>query len=173
LTTTLACAPSSTPDATPTPQPSQTIRLVNFNTDPAVQNVVRQIGSGDVAVPEIVFADLTGDGAEEAIVPITSSGTVGNIAYIVLTSKRGSPGETSVILTRRLERGSAGGLRMTVDAAGGYPALVETGAEYGPDDPFCCPTMLRRTTFRWDGSQLQVEREDKTQAPPNPKAKND
>jgi hypothetical protein len=167
----LACAPSSTTDSTPTPRPSQTIRLVNFNTDPAVQNVIRQLGSGEVAVSEIVFSDLTGDGADEAIVPITSGGTAGNIAYVVLTPKRGSPGETSVILTRRLERGSAGGLKLAVDTANGRPVLVETGAEYGAEDPFCCPTVLRRTTFRWDGSQLQVEREDKTNAPVNPKTR--
>jgi hypothetical protein len=169
----VACTPDATSDPKPTPRGAHEIRLVNFNTDPAVQNVIRQLGSGEVAVSEIVFADLTGDGADEAIVPITSGGTVGNIAYVVLTSKRGSPGETSVILTRRLERGSAGGLKMAVDNASGRAELVETGAEYGAEDPFCCPSVLRRTTFRWDGSQLQVEREDKTQAPVNPKTRGD
>jgi len=103
-------------------------------------------------------------------VPITSGGTVGNIAYVVLTKPKT---QSLVILTRRLERGSAGGIKMAVDTASGHPVLVETGAEYGPEDALCCPSMLRRTTFRWDGSQLQVEREDKTQAPPNPKTKGD
>ena len=60
-----------------------------------------------------------------------------------------------------------------MDTASGRPVLVETGAEYSAEDPFCSPTVLRRTTFRWDGSQLQVEREDKTPGPPNPKTRGD
>ena len=137
-------------------------------TNPAIQNTLRQLGSGEVAVREVLYADLTGDGLEEAIVPITSNGTVGNIAYVVLTMPKTDP---TVILTRRLEQGSAGGLKMTLDKSTGRPVLVETAAQYGDDDPFCCPSFLRRTTFRWDGTQLQVEREEKTPAPPNTKTK--
>ena len=62
---------------------------------------------------------------------------------------------------------------MTLDTGTGRNVLVETAAEYGDEDPFCCPTVLRRTTFRWDGSQLQVEREQKTQATPSPKLRGD
>jgi hypothetical protein len=173
VTLALACAPDAASGPKRTPSGYHDIRLVNFNTDPAVQNVMRQLGSGEVAVPDVLFADLTGDGADEAIVPISSAGTVGNIAYVVLTPKQGLPGETRAILTRRLERGSAGGLNMAVDTSGGRPLLVETAAEYGAEDPLCCPSMLRRTTFRWDGYQLQVEREDRTQAPVNPKTLGD
>jgi hypothetical protein len=168
----LACAPSapSSPKATTTPVDASAIRSVDLNSDTAIQNTLRQLGSGEIAVRDVVYVDLTGDGLEEAVVPFTSGGTVGNIAYVVLSMPKTAP---SAILTRRLERGSAGGLRMTVDTASGRPVLIETAAEYGDDDPFCCPTVLRRTTFRWDGSQLQVEREDKTQAPANPKTKGD
>jgi len=118
----------------------------------------------------VLYVDLTGDGLEEAIVPITSNGTAGNIAYLVLTLKKDVP---SVILTRRLERGSAGGLKMAVDMNSGRPVLTETAAEYGDEDPFCCPSVLRRTTFRWDGALLQVAREEKTPALVNPKTKGD
>jgi hypothetical protein len=121
-------------------------------------------------VREVQYVDLTGDGLEEAVVPITSGGTVGNIAYIVVTMPKTDP---AVILTRRLEQGSAGGLKMAIDTTTGQPVLVETAAQYGDEDPFCCPSVLRRTTFRWDGSQLQVEREEKTPGPPNPKTRGD
>jgi hypothetical protein len=168
----LACGSgdTSSPAAPPMPIDPGAIRRVDFTNDSSVQTALRQLGSGEVATREILFADLTGDGREEAVVPVTSDGTVGNIAYLVFTMK---PDGTSLILTRRLERGSAGGLRMTLDTGSGRAVLVETAAEYGAEDPFCCPTVLRRTTFRWDGSQLQVEREEKTQAPPGPKTRGD
>jgi hypothetical protein len=135
-----------------------------------VEKLLRQLGSGSVEGREIVYADLTDDGREEAIVPVASGGTVGNIAYLVFSLKDKAP---TVILTRRLERGSAGGLKMAVDTSSGRAVLVETGAEYSAEDPLCCPTMLRRTTFRWDGTQLQVEREEKTPAQVNPKTRGD
>lgn len=168
----LACgdggASSSKP--TPTPHDAAAIRRVDLTKEPAIETTLRQLGSGEVAVREVLYADLTGDGLEEAVVPITSGGTVGNIAYVVVTMPKTQP---SVILTRRLERGSAGGLKMALDSTSGRPVLIETAAEYGDEDPFCCPSVLRRTSFRWDGSQLQVEREEKTPAPANPKTKGD
>jgi hypothetical protein len=168
----LACGDggTSSPQATSTPRDPSTIRRVDLSADISLQNTLRQLGSGEIAIREVLYADLTGDGLEEAIVPITSGGTVGNIAYVVLTMPKTQP---SVILTRRLERGSAGGLKMAIETSSGRPVLVETAAEYGAEDSFCCPSMLRRTTFRWDGSQLQVEREDKTNAPANPKTRGD
>jgi hypothetical protein len=168
----LACGDggASSAKSTPTPRDPSAIRRVDLTKDPSVINTLRQLGSGEVAVREVLYADLTADGEDEAIVPVTSNGTVGNIAYVVLTMQKDAP---AVILTRRLERGSAGGLKMTVDTATGRSVLVETAAEYGPEDALCCPSVLRRTTFRWDGSQLQVEREEKTPAPANPKTRGD
>lgn len=153
---------------TPTPRDPSQIRSVDLTNDPAIQNTLRQLGSGEIDLREALYADLTGDGLDEAVLPVTSGGTVGNIAYIVVTMPKTSP---VVILTRRLEQGSAGGLKMALDTSSGRPVLVETAAEYGDEDPFCCPSVLRRTTFRWDGSQLQVAREEKTPAPPNPKTR--
>jgi hypothetical protein len=99
---------------------------------------------------------------------------VGNIAYLVFTLKHDAQLDSAtVILTRRLEQSSAGGLRMAVETSTGRAVLVETAAVYGDEDPFCCPSVLRRTTFRWDGSQLQVEREENTQTPGNPKTRGD
>jgi hypothetical protein len=138
---------------------------VNFAADASMQTALRQLGSGEVDTKGIIYADLTGDGREEAVVPVTSSGTIGNIAYLVYTLKNGAP---QVILTRRLDRGSAGGIKMAIVDG----KLQETGAEYGAEDPLCCPSVFKRTTFRWDGSQLQVEREDREKATPGPKQLN-
>jgi hypothetical protein len=105
---------------------------------------------------------VTGDLREDAIVPVTSQGTLGNIGYVVYTLEGGKP---HVVLTRTVDRTSASGLQMSTEDG----VLLETRGVYGPDDPFCCPSQLRETTFRWDGSQLQVDNEVLVQQDPGPK----
>lgn len=106
----------------------------------------------------MIYADLTGDQKEEAIVPIASDGTLGNVAYIVLTMSSGKP---NAILTRTMDRTAGSGLRMAVDGG----KLREIVGVMGPSDPLCCPSELRTTTFRWDGAKLQVENETTTKQP--------
>lgn len=110
----------------------------------------------------VLYADLTGDRREEAIVPVASQGTLGNVGYLVFTLEAGKP---EVVLTRTVDRTSAGGLQMSVENG----VLLETRGVFGPDDPFCCPSQLRETTFAWDGSQLQVDNEVLVQQDPGPK----
>jgi hypothetical protein len=145
---------ASTPAEPSLPHDADAIRGANIVQAPDVQAALRQVGSGSIDAASILFADVTGDRREDAVVPISSGGSLGNIAYVVLTLKSGTP---TLALTRTLDRGTAGGLRMAVDDG----KLVETAAEYGPQDPLCCPSVLRKTYFRWDGSKLQVEREEK------------
>jgi len=85
---------------------------------------------------------------------------LGNLAYLVFTLRDSAP---TLVLSRTVDRATAGGLRMAVED----DKLVETAGEFGPEDPLCCPSLLRKTTFRWDGTRLQVEREEKV---PNPGA---
>jgi hypothetical protein len=129
---------------------------------PDLALALRQTGSGSVDPRAVVYADVTGDRREEAIVPVDSGGSLGNLAYLVFTLRSGSP---ALVLIRTLDRSSAGGLKMTVDDG----SLVETAAEYGPQDAFCCPSVLKQTTFRWDGTGLQVAREERVSMTPGPK----
>ena len=62
----LACGDggaTSSPKTTATPVDATAIRRVDFTTDSTVTNLLRQLGSGEVSVRDILFADLTGDGA--------------------------------------------------------------------------------------------------------------
>lgn len=139
------------------------MRAIDFSQDDAVVSTLGQLGGGALVPADILYADLTGDRREEAVVPISSQGTLGNIAYLVFTMVDGEP---TPVLRRTLDRGSAaGGLVMAV--ADG--TLIETAGEFGPEDPFCCPSFLRRTYFRWDGTALQVEREERLANPIQPK----
>lgn len=158
-----ADVPSPTLDANATPPADATaIRGVPLAGDAAVAGLLRRVGGGKLASEGVVYADLTGDLREEAVVPIASGGTLGNVAYVVLTLRNGA---TAAILDRTMERSSAGGLRFAIEEG----RLVETAGEFGPDDPFCCPSVLRKTFFRWDGSRLQVAREEKVANPSGPK----
>jgi hypothetical protein len=44
--------------------------------------------------------------------------------------------------------------------------LHESRGVYGAEDPLCCPSQLRETTFRWDGDALQVDEERLEQQAP-------
>ena len=127
-----------------------------------MQRALAQAGSGRIEPSTIVYGDVTGDLREEALVPESSGGTLGNVAYLVFTA---SGSNASLVLTRTPDRGNAGGLKMTIEDG----VLIESAAEFGPSDPLCCPSVTRRTSFRWDGSKLQVLREDRVQATPGPK----
>ena len=144
------------------PDDAQAIRSVNFEDVDELQDMIGQLGSGAVESGAIIYADLTGDLREEAVVPVTSQGTLGNIGYVIFTLTSGKP---QPILTRTVDRSSASGLQMSVEDG----VLMETRGVYGPEDPFCCPSQLRQTTFQWDGSQLQVENEETVQQDPGPK----
>lgn len=144
------------------PEDAQAIRAVDFEQVGALQKIVAQLGTGEIEPGAILFADLTGDRREEAIVPVTSQGTLGNIAYVILRLKSGAP---EAVLTRTVDRTAASGIQMSV--ADGL--LLETRGVYGPEDPLCCPSQLRETTFQWDGSLLQVRDEVLVQQDPGPK----
>lgn len=151
-----------TPTAVPTPKDAQAIHDVDVTQVPAIQTLLQQLGSGSVDARAVLYADLTNDKRDEAIVPVSSGGTLGNIAYVVLTMKSGKP---QVILTRTMDRTTPSGLKMTVENG----RLTETAALYANEDPLCCPSELRRTEFQWDGSQLQVAGEARIQQTPSAK----
>jgi hypothetical protein len=150
--------PATSSPAAPTEPPVDTsIRDVVINSVPDVQSIVASTPDAAVPLEDIIYADITGDRVEEAIVPVASGGTLGNIAFIVLTP--GDAGATRTLLSQNATAG--GGLALAV-AEG---ALVVTEPVYGPDDPECCPGLLQRSTYVWDGEALVLDTQD---TEPNP-----
>ncbi|HXH21399.1 MAG TPA: hypothetical protein VNN10_05175 [Dehalococcoidia bacterium] len=145
--------PDPTPAEAPTPTDAGAIRQLDLLKSPPVQALIRQVGGGDVDPREIIYADLTQDGREEAIVPVSSGGTLGNLGYVVLALRSGSP---VAILTVLRDRNTVGAVSLRVEDG----QLVKTIGKYAPEDPFCCPSTLIRTVYYWDGSNLQVQREE-------------
>jgi hypothetical protein len=143
-------SPSSSPEltATATIVVTPDIQAVDFSEVPAVQTLLEDRG-GRLLPQQIIFAYLTGDGAEEAVVPISSGGSGGNVAYAVFGYRGGDLKELLVVTP------AAG--RVTVAVEDGV--LVDTQPVYAPEDPLCCPSQLLHTYYRWNGSKLVVDHE--------------
>ncbi len=131
--------------ATGTATVSDAIRSVDLKSAPAVTQLLDDTG-GQYVQAAVIYADVTGDNAEEAVVPISSGGTMGDVAFVVVAD------DGSKVLLSEYPKGSAG---MAVAVTGGK--IVETQPVPGPDDPECCPSMLRVTTYAWNGAALAVE----------------
>ena len=80
-------SPSPEAEASETPAaetavPGGGISGVDFSQVAAVKALLSDSG-GRLLSQEIIFADLTGDGVDEAVVPVSSGGSGGSIAYAV------------------------------------------------------------------------------------------
>jgi hypothetical protein len=139
---------SRPPVATPEPTIDARIRRIDLGKDAAVTSLLSDTG-GKLVASEVLFADLTGDGVEEAVVPADSGGTLGDMAFVVLAPD----GAGVKLLLREFPQGAAAaGLAVRVEGG----KLIMTQPVPGPDDPECCPTQLRDTTYEWDGGALKA-----------------
>ncbi|HYM16849.1 MAG TPA: hypothetical protein VEZ14_14975 [Dehalococcoidia bacterium] len=160
----LACRSSSSANKTPTaaaatasvtaapaptgsPLPRDAIRGIDVAAVADVKQLVAST-SAHLDPARVIYADLTGAGQEDAIIPLASGGTLGDVAFVVLAPAPGGGTTTLLKLAPRDTRGLA------VAVEGGK--LVMTEPVPGPDDPLCCPSMLKKTTYAWDGTTLAV-----------------
>lgn len=132
---------TATPAASATP--AGDIRLISLDDVADVQTLIEDTG-GTFEQQDVIYADVTGDGVEEAVVPISSDGTLGQLAFIVLTPD--GDDRTRTLLSER--PANTMGLDVTVEGED----VVTTEPVPGPDDPECCPSKLRVTTYAWDGT---------------------
>jgi hypothetical protein len=135
--------------------PTGEIRERGLENDPAVQALLTDTG-GEYVQENVLYADLTEDGIDDAVVPIASGGTLGNLAFIVLTP---TDSGTSVLLKEQPTQ--TGGIAL--DVVDGK--LITLEPVYGTDDPECCPTLLRKTTYGWNGAALALEDEETLENP--------
>ncbi len=138
---------TATSPAEPTPAPDI------LTGQPGLRDFLALAG-GEVNPDDITYVDLTGDGPEEAVVPVASGGEGGHIAVFVF----GYVGrELQELLMVRPDTGPS--LKANIVEG----ALTITEPVFGPEDPLCCPSQLRTTTYRWDGSAFIVERKELTE----------
>jgi hypothetical protein len=142
LQATIEATSTTAPTATATPAPD--IRLQDFAQLPAVSDFLATAG-GAVDTGAIIYADLTEDAVNDAVVPISSGGEGGDIAVFVFGYGAGGLKELLRVIPES-------GLKDNV--VDGKLAITEP--VFAPGDPRCCPSQLRTITYRWDGTQLIV-----------------
>ena len=152
--------PTTGAGATPTsePSPARTSTPAPTGDDlgslPALQDFVAQQG-GEIIIARTIYADLTGDGTKEAIVPVSSGGeTLGDIAIFVVG--QGPDGLEELLRALPPQEARGGHIEAGVESG----QLVISWPIYGPDDANCCPSGGSRVRYyRWDGSALVIDRE--------------
>jgi len=142
-----ATADTSPAAGAPRPLPRTNLRALVLH-DPAVAAVnralVRAVRPGTGTAP-VLFADLTGDGRLDAVVPVLGGGQSGVVAYFVYAIVGGRVRDILAVndtdrAALAIERGR----------------LIEVTPVYRRADPRCCPSALRTTVIRWDGQQMVV-----------------
>ena len=149
--------PTATSPATSTPVSPSDIRKVDLDQQADVKALRQRLG-GEVVAEDILYADLTGDGQEEAIVPISSGGTAGNLAFIVI-GYRG--GELVALLSEVPAEGS-----VQVELEDHH--LVEVLPVYSPGDTPGFPSRIKKVQYIWKNGALVVGSEEVVENPNAP-----
>ena len=109
-------------------------------------------------VESVLYRDLNGDGAEEALVLVRQQGSGQYLNYYVYAMGANGPValfERRDILHGKVELGPQAG------------AFTESEPVYGPQDPNCCPSNVKVTSYAWSGSTgMFVQTSWKTEAAP-------
>jgi hypothetical protein len=140
----------------PIETPAIDIREIDLETLPEVQAVLNppppdpgfpEEQPGVFSQADVIYADVTNDGHDDAIVPIFADSAQGMGFFLV--SLNGT--EPQVLLEEFPD--DAPGLRVLVEGE----KIVLLQPVPGVDDPECCPSMIRRTVYAWNGSAIAVE----------------
>ena len=146
-----AAAPAGAQTATTEGAQALFTRLIRA--DPATSKAVRaalEKRSAFVA-PDVGFADLTGDGKQDAIAVVESGGAAGAVALYVFSVDGAKDGKLRAIYrSQRLYR-----LLIRTDG----PTLLVRTPVYAAGDEMCCPGQLLERTLTWSkGAQRLVLR---------------
>jgi hypothetical protein len=88
----------------------------------------------------VLFADITGEGKDDAIVTVDSGGAAGIVAVYVFSAGSGTDLKV-VYRNQSLYRAQA---RINPG-----PALVYVVPQYKDGDELCCPSAYRETELKW------------------------
>jgi hypothetical protein len=149
--------PTATSPATSTPTPPPNIREADLTQQPDVKALLQRLG-GEVTATDVLYADLTGDGREEAIVPISSGGTAGNLAFIVLGYRGGE------LVTLLSEAPTEGSVQVELEDH----HLVEVLPVYSAGDTPGFPSRIKKVQYIWKDGALVVGSEEVVENPNAP-----
>jgi hypothetical protein len=126
--------------------PTVDIREADLATQPEVLEAIEETGAVFIQ-EDVIYTDLTNDGFDEAVVPLSSEGTAGYVGFLAYMVNGDL---VELMLQEYPGSGSA-----QIEVQGDKLLMIE--AAPGPDDPECCPSYLQTTTYAWNGTALAVE----------------
>jgi hypothetical protein len=97
---------------------------------------------GYALIDDAAFADLDGDGAEEAIIPVASGGTAGLLGIMLYHEDASGP---RLVLVET-------GYKLSFTIEGSQLVLYQPN--YVGFEPNCCPSSMTRTTTTLQGNSL-------------------
>jgi hypothetical protein len=134
---------------------SQALFAKTLLDDPKTTSTVKKLltdGGGFVA-PDIVFADVTGDGRSDALVLVENGGASGAVAFYVFSTDGESADSPlrAVFRSQRL-------YRATVEPAGTTVKLRTP--KYAKGDELCCPAKITQKEYTWSASAKTLRLQD-------------
>ncbi len=132
--------------------------LDDAKTTTAIKRLLRD--RGGFVVPEIEFADLTGDSRSDAVVLVESGGAAGAVAvYVFSTDGRAEDSPLrAVYRSQQLYRAS-------VEISG--DTLILRVPRYAEGDDLCCPAKIVERIYAWN-DKAKTLRQRSTQELPGP-----
>lgn len=119
-----------------TPAPGGDIHAVDW------EGVLAPGTSGGM-IEDVMYQDLTGDGVDEAVVTVRYEGSGAYLDYYIYTFQGGDL--VNLFADYNISHGYVN--------FGSLPgSIVVDEPVYGPDDPNCCPSQIKYTTYTWSAS---------------------
>ena len=135
-------APSTAATLAAPPPTVTSLIEVNFAAPLLIGPLIDAAGGGEVPPERVEFHDLIGnDGIDEALAIVESGGTLGDLGAGVFTLIAGQPALVQFIP-------AAGRVEVRL----GLVVAIE--GVWAADDPECCPSQLRETSYQWDGARF-------------------
>lgn len=103
---------------------------------------------GYALIDSVQYADLDGDGAEEAIIPVSSGGTAGLLGFLLF--REGTPAPRLALAETGYK------LSFTIEERQEGRQLAIYRPNYVGFEPNCCPSSTTRTLTRLEGDRLVV-----------------
>jgi hypothetical protein len=92
----------------------------------------------------VLFADLTGEGKDDAVITVDSGGASAIVALYVFSAGTGK----DLKVVYRNQRMYRGGARIHPG-----PALVYVLPQFQDGDELCCPSAYRETELKWSAAK--------------------
>jgi hypothetical protein len=115
-----------------------------LDSDQVAHSVKVTLKKGGFVSSEVAFADLTGEGKQDAVVTVDSGGASGIIAVYVFSAGTGK----DLKIVYRNQRLYRAGTRINPG-----PALVYVTPQFKSGDELCCPSEYHETELKWNATK--------------------